>query len=385
MVRGLSNTGDQHCFWFVGPAGEVQTRRMPYVTSRRTAFKVGGAVTAAVSAPDLLLAKKIDGKHAVVGSGQFKYECEHDWAKLPAGKTFGNATQGMAIDSVGNIYVTHGGSPGSLFVFDAKGKFIKALAMNFMEKGVSVGHGIDIRKEGKQEFMYLSPAVRKATFGFAKMTLDGELVWHKDRSAIAKDSGLYEKKGARFRATNVNFLPDGGYCLGDGYGSGYLHLYDKDDRYVRSFGGGGATDGKFKTPHGQWLDDRDGVPKIAVCDRANSRLQWFTPDGKHLKTLGGFLFPADIDIQGEVMLIPDLHARITLLDKNNRVITHLGDDEEWRKQVLAKGKIRMRNARNKWKAGRFVHPHDAAFDKDGNIMVSEWVATGRVSKLRKLS
>ena len=39
----------------------------------------------------------------------------------------------------------------------------------------------------------------------------------------------------------------------------------------------------------------------------------------------------------------------------------------------------------RWQAGKFIHPHDACFDKDGNIFVVEWVATGRVTKLRHLS
>jgi len=38
-----------------------------------------------------------------------------------------------------------------------------------------------------------------------------------------------------------------------------------------------------------------------------------------------------------------------------------------------------------WVAGKFVHPHDACFDNDGNIIVAEWVATGRVSRLKKVS
>ncbi|HYO25390.1 MAG TPA: hypothetical protein VEQ85_10625 [Lacipirellulaceae bacterium] len=32
-----------------------------------------------------------------------------------------------------------------------------------------------------------------------------------------------------------------------------------------------------------------------------------------------------------------------------------------------------------------MHPHDACFDAEGNIYVAEWVHTGRVTKLRKLS
>ena len=33
----------------------------------------------------------------------------------------------------------------------------------------------------------------------------------------------------------------------------------------------------------------------------------------------------------------------------------------------------------------FLHPHDACFDAEGNIFVAEWVNTGRVTKLRKVS
>ena len=38
-----------------------------------------------------------------------------------------------------------------------------------------------------------------------------------------------------------------------------------------------------------------------------------------------------------------------------------------------------------WQEGRFVHPHDACFDKTGNIYVTEWVPTGRVSFLGHVS
>ena len=145
----------------------------------------------------------------------------------------------------------------------------------------------------------------------------------------------------------------------------------------------GKEDGQFRTPHGQWLDSRDGVPKLVVADRANERLQWFDMDGKHLKTLGGFLFPADIDISGDLMLVPDLHCRVTLLDKDNQVIVHLGDDAAWREKALAG--FKMRGQRENWQPGKFVHPHDACFDRAGNIFVTEWVATGRVTKLRKVS
>jgi DNA-binding beta-propeller fold protein YncE len=344
--------------------------------TRRQAIKAGAS--AAAVAPLILGAQdKAGTKAAVVGSGEHTYECIHDWgmANLPTGHSYGGASHGTAFDKAGNIYITHKGGPGSIFVFDPAGTFVKTMAKEHQANG----HGIDIREEGGTEYMYLAPA--NTGLAYTKMTLDGEVVWQRDRAAIQKDSGKYEGK-ARFRPTNISFRPDGGYYLGDGYGSAYLHQYDKNDKYVRTIGGKGKGDGQFNTPHGQWLDERDGTAKLVVADRANKRLQWFDMDGKHLKTLGGFLFPADIDVQGDVMLVPDLHCRITLLDKADKVISHLGDDAEWRKAALAG--FKMRKQRAKWKPGLFIHPHDAAFDKDGNIFVAEWVETGRVTKLRKV-
>jgi len=107
----------------------------------------------------------------------------------------------------------------------------------------------------------------------------------------------------------------------------------------------------------------------------------FDLDGNYTGGFDDMLFPADIDTRGELMLVPDLHARITLLDKDNQVLAHLGDDVQWRKQVLADN-LQMRSQPEKWENGRFIHPHDACFDHQGNIYVAEWVAIGRINFLR---
>ena len=80
--------------------------------------------------------------------------------------------------------------------------------------------------------------------------------------------------------------------------------------------------------------------------------------------------------------MPDLHARVTLFDKNNNVLVHLGYDPEWTKHVLDGFKVRTEPGQ--LPAGKFIHPHDACFDKEGNIFVTEWVKTGRVSLLRRV-
>jgi len=349
----------------------------------------GAAAALAVAAPRVFAASKLDTKHPVIGEGEFRYECIHDWGmdSLPDGAHYGDASHGVTIDEQGLIYITHYGEPGSIYVFDPAGRFVRSMGDFHMvprgDRKVAQGHGIDIRKEGGEEFLYLSAS--HTGLGWAKINLQGELVWQKGLKEIREETGKYQGDKPRYRPTNASFAPDGGYFLGDGYGSSYVHQYDKEDRFVRTLGGDGDAAGQFRTPHGQWLDARDGMPKLVVADRANKRLQWFDMDGQHVSTLDGFLFPADIDTQGDLMLVPDLHARVTLLDKDNQVITHLGgqgDFEAWKQKAL--DKFAMRRQRDQWQPGRFVHPHDACFDQDGNIFVTEWVATGRVTKLRKV-
>ena len=109
-------------------------------------------------------------------------------------------------------------------------------------------------------------------------------------------------------------------------------------------------------------------------------LQYLTMNGKHIETLKGYGLPANIDTWKNLLLVPELHARVTLLDEKNKVVARLGDDVE---RVTKKVK-NVRGDSKKWIPGKFVHPHDACFDKNGNIFVAEWVATGRVTRLRRL-
>jgi hypothetical protein len=249
-----------------------------------------------------------------------------------------------------------------------------------------------VRTEGKEQFLWVTAYQMKKNF--AKLTLTGEVVWEK-RAPV--ESKLYpeaedtkpEKRWGRdaFMPTNFAFLPDGGFFLADGYGSYRIHRYDKDGKWVSMIGEPGKENGQFNTPHGLWIDSRPGRdPSLVVADRANKRLQWFTFEGKHLKTLDGFILPANVDSLGEVLLVPDLSARITLLDKDDKVIAHLGEDPAWREQVLKdKMALRRQEKGEGWVSGKFLHPHDACFDPAGNIYVAEWVQTGRITKLRKVS
>lgn len=339
-------------------------------------MKSSGTLTAGVLVPNLLLSRKAAAESVVIGEGPFKFECQHYWGELPQGHTYGGASHGVAFDSAGLVYVSHQGKPGSVFVFDPAGKFVRAIG--HIHEGT--GHGIDIRREGNEEFIYLAANGSGPNGGIAKLTLKGEVVWRKNGPP---ESHKYDD-GKGWNFTNISFTPDGGFHAGDGYGRNFIHRYDKDGNYLCSFGGSGADKGQFKTPHGHWLDARDGTPKLAVCDRANNRIQYMTMDGQYLGVVPNIDGPASLDIRGDIMLCTEVFiGRLAFLDAKNNVVCRLNDDPAWIKAI--KETPNFRGLRDKWKDGKFVHPHDAAFDKDGNVFVAEWVVQGRVTKLRKVS
>lgn len=347
--------------------------------------------TVMTSSPILLgMTHKSGDSAPVIGTGEHKYQCIHNWGELPDDYAW-QTTHNVTVDSQGLVYITHQGMGklmDTVLVFDPKGKFVRS----FGKEWHGGGHGIEIRKEGSDEFLYLSNTWTP-NLKLVKTTLKGEIVWKQGRPECKeyepKDNPKDPKKKIEqgYNPTNICFTADGGFIVGDGYGSNYMLIFDKDAKLVKVFGGGGNKLGQLATPHGQWVDNRNKEkPVLLVCDRANARISRFTLDGTPIDaTESGkvVLFPAHAKIRGDVLLLPDLHARVSLFDKENQPIVHLGDDVEWRKKVLNGFKIRK--LPKEWEAGKFVHPHDACFDKDGNIFVVEWVEPGRVTLLKKMA
>ncbi|HEY2838071.1 MAG TPA: peptidase [Pirellulales bacterium] len=356
--------------------------------SRRKFLATAAAGSALLAgAPAIVTARKTDGP-LVVGEGEHRFEVQHNWPQLPDRFTW-QTTHNVAVDSAGNLYVIHEGNAKlpehpSIFVFDPEGKYIRSFGKQFQ----GGGHGIEIRADGGQEFLYVCAYQHLKTF--AKLDLKGETVW---QQYAPMESGVYAAEedvkptGAwgrnRFMPTNFAFLDDGGFLLADGYGAFYVHRYDKDAKWKSCFGGEGKGEGKFNTPHGVWVDRRAGrEPSIVVCDRANNTLQYFSMDGKYLETLKGYGLPANAETWKNLLVIPELHARITLLNEKNEVVARLGDDVA---RITGPEGSKVRGDSAAWQAGKFVHPHDACFGADGSIFVAEWVATGRISRLKKLA
>lgn len=343
--------------------------------TRRSLVAAAYAITAAKGQPKL----------PVTGHGAHTYEVHHDFLQLPPQLKFGN-THGIVVDEQGRIIVAHtvhktSESPHAIAIFDAQGKFVKSWGAD-MRGGA---HGLVIRKEGSQEFLYICDN----SSGFVrKTTLDGENVWIMHAPTM---TGLYAT-AREYKPSTLAVAPNGDIYVADGYGKFYIHHYDAKTNYIRTFGGSRELmnrDPKIETaagstiwPHAVGIDTRNGAPLLAIGERgANSRVQYFSLDGRPMHAIkDGVRWPSTFDYKGDLCLMPDLKAVVTIFDRNNKPIVQLGDGM----QPDGKTYEGLRTLdRDKFTPGKFIAPHAACFAANGDILVAEWVEVGRVTRLRK--
>ncbi|MEZ5977053.1 MAG: hypothetical protein R3F34_02385 [Planctomycetota bacterium] len=210
----------------------------------------------------------------------------------------------------------------------------------------------------------------------ARVALDGTVLW---KRGYPEESGLYRSAG-EFHPTAIDVAPDGTLWVADGYGFSFVHHFDANGTWLEAFGGMGEEDGRFRTCHGLSIDASGARPELWVADRENGRLQVFDVHGEHLRTIAGdFRRPCSVERGPDgLRVVADLAGRVTLLDADGTVLGHLGDQPDAAK--------RANNGvpPEQWTDGEFVAPHHASFDAQGNLYVVDWVATGRISKLRRL-
>jgi hypothetical protein len=350
----------------------------PSPLSRRQTLQAGAGLAAILAAgvsPAVLRADdKAGTKSIIYGRGAHTYEVIDNWAKRPDDKPWGDTHMVQELAD-GRILIHHNG-PDSIHEYDPDGKFIKAWGDEF--KGAA--HGMDLRTENGEEFLYFAATKQHRV---VKMNTKGERVFElqypKDAKNPAGEPCYVDQK--KFVPTFTALAPNGDFYVTDGYGSNYVHRYNIKGEYISTFGGTGHADGQLACPHGIYCDTRDPAnPTILVADRTNHRLQWFTLEGKHIKTVTDELRdPCHFDQQGTDILIPDLKGRITIFDKDDKLVVHLGDnpvESKRRNHGVPKDQLT---------AGDFCTPHGAIWDRAGNIYVTEWLPYGRVTKLRKVS
>jgi DNA-binding beta-propeller fold protein YncE len=305
----------------------------------------------------------------VVGEGANTYQSVPNWCQIPEGRTnLGPTHGGVVVDKKGEIYFSMNSGKEALLVYGADGKMIRAVGGPAL-----VGiHGICLNEENGEEFIYgaLNDKGR-----VVKIKLDGTEVWS---IGVPMESGKYQNAG-QYHPTGVAVAPDGTVYVADGYGQNWVHVFDKNQKYVKSFGGKGTKPGQFQTCHGIAIDKRGEKPLLLVCDRENKRLQHFDLDGKFVAVIAENLRrPCAVSFLGDHVVIAELAGRVAILDGHNKLVAALGDNPN------EKQRANYNVPPKDWKDGIFNAPHGVSYDRDGNVYVEDGNASGRISKFIKV-
>ena len=196
----------------------------------------------------------------------------------------------------------------------------------FLRKGTGGAHGFYLHKEAGGEFLYVTDTAKGI---MVKTTLTGE---HLLTIGTPDLPEIYDAE-RKFVPTDVAVGLNGDIYISDGYGQSWVHQYNALGDYIRSWGGKGSEIGKFDCPHGISVDLRRGEPELYVADRGNHRIQVFTLDGQFKRTFDHDMdMPCSFYFYKDEIYFPDLYSRVTVFDKYDRLVTHLGEDRQAKSQ-----------------------------------------------------
>jgi DNA-binding beta-propeller fold protein YncE len=129
-------------------------------------------------------------------------------------------------------------------------------------------------------------------------TLDGRPLRVLGTRGVHSDTGCEGSPWLAARAagpfnhpTEMMPHPNGDIYVTDGYRNSRVHRFTRDGQLVKSWGTPGKAEGQFHLPHSIAITP-DGT--LYVADRANKRIQMFTPDGEFLGLWTGMGGPNDI-------------------------------------------------------------------------------------------
>lgn len=352
----------------------------PNRQTRRDFLKWTGAASVAGLASVASTAPAADDKSGPVkfGSGKFTYTLDENWGKLPEGMKYGFGCA-LVVDSKDRVFVTSRSASPCVAIFDKDGKLLETWSKDFAgsvgfspDQVAATAHGLYWNKEGNDEFLYWTENV-SAPKGGAKIgarvyktDLKGKVLYtigaHVDRESSTTRNFNFTNP------TDVAIGPNGDIYVVDGYGSQLVHQFDKNFKLLKTIGGPGKETGKFNVCHGIWISTLRKNPEVYIADRVNDRIEVYSLDLTYLRTIPGLRKPCCFYQHDGLMYVPELDARVTILDPDDKVVAHLGD---------GKG---IKDAAQQ--ADKFATPHALTLTSNGDLYVIEWVPFGRPRKLK---
>ncbi len=231
------------------------------------------------------------------------YHVIDHWAKLPAGRVWGQAI-GIDIDPDGNgvwVYDRCGGKTciGSnvapIQKLDATGKVVTS----FGARLVNWPHGLGVDRDGN---VWVTDAKAENGKGETaiKFSPSGKVVMTIGTPGVA-GNGPNQLNGP----SDVVVASNGDIFIADGHGektNDRIVKYSKDGKFIKAWGHHGSGQGEFNVPHGLAMDS---VGHLYVADRSNNRIQIFDSDGTFIAEWKQFGRPSSVYIRNDVLYACD--------------------------------------------------------------------------------
>ena len=204
---------------------------------------------------------------------EIPFDSVPNFLKLPAGLYLGEAV-GVATNSKGNVFVYHrsGGGP-RLFEFGPDGKFIREIGQGLY--GFVNAEKVRVDREDNIW------VVDRANI-IIKFNPEGQIVMTLGRRPEPGQEIRVVNEGAGAQTdsfvepADIAWDSAGNIYVADGHGNSRIAKFDKDGRFLKSWGQRGTAAGQFNQPHGIAVDAQ---ARVYVADRGNRRIQVFDADG----------------------------------------------------------------------------------------------------------
>ena len=227
---------------------------------------------------------------AQIEAGDFRFEVDEGWGRLPDGMRAGVVT-GVVVDSQDRVYLCQQQQDPPVLVMDRDGNFLDSWGSGYVVEPHTMYIGPD-------DVIYLAD---RGAHVAMKLSVSGDVLLEVGNRGQPSDTGCFEDEGIVLRAggpfnrpTRLSPSPSGDLYASDGYRNCRVHRFAADGQFIASWGRpGGDGPGAFYSPHCLWVD-REG--RIYVCDRNNNRIQIFDPEGEFVTQWTNVQLPTDLHI-----------------------------------------------------------------------------------------
>jgi len=273
---------------------------------------------------------------------------------LPAGKTMG-ATASVAFDASGHLWVLSRGDQ-AFFEFNPDGTFIRS----FGDKLFTRSHGLRIDREGNLWATDVGGHI------VMKLTRDGKPLLTIGTKGEAGEWNEATGSHKLNQPNDVVIAANGDVFVAQGHtpgpdGDARVLKFDKNGKFIKSWGGKGSGPGQFQVAHGIAIDAKD---LLWVADRENQRIQVFDQDGKFVREVKYKGLPCSLDIGSQFMyMVNGFAGQVLKLDLNGKVLAAMGKP--------GKG------------PGEFGEAHMIAVSKKDEIFVADSVNAALVKFVKK--